>query len=510
MEVSIGKFTLESLTTGMYNEPETCYREYIQNAVDSIDCAVEQGIIESAESRIEIIVDEELQTISIKDNGVGLKSEVAGKTLLDIGNSSKTHTSNRGFRGIGRLGGLSYCRKLSFCTSAQGDNTKTLVTFDCESLKLLLVPGQNENYTLQNVIEKVTTVTVSEEQASAHYFIVRMEGVDDIETLLNLEMVRDYVSQVAPLPFKERFFWGKQINHELEEHGVIIHEYPIFIGSDFESLKQVYKPYKLTLDISSRSVSSKDEIYGISYYSVLDNADNLLAYGWFADTDYLGTLTDDSISGIRVRVGNILIGSGKTLSPYFKESRFNGWVIGELYIITPSLIPNARRDDFERNDIFTEFEKGVRNTVGTVVSERVRRASKERNNPTQKTINKTEKEISNVETVLTTGFNSSYEKEQIIERLDSLVKEVRAIPKSAGNTAVQKKVELINKLETLKTDVEGSSNYKAKTDITSDFSKAEKKIIQAMLEVLTRSFERETVDSLYKEFLSEIKHKGKK
>lgn len=56
MEISIGKFTLESLTTGMYNEPETCYREYIQNAVDAIDNAVERGIISVSESRIEIIV----------------------------------------------------------------------------------------------------------------------------------------------------------------------------------------------------------------------------------------------------------------------------------------------------------------------------------------------------------------------------------------------------------------------------------------------------------------------
>ena len=38
--------------------------------------------------------------------------------------------------------------------------------------------------------------------------------------------------------------------------------------------------------------------------------------------------------------------------------------------------------------------------------------------------------------------------------------------------------------------------------------KAEKKIIQAMLEVLTRNFERATVDSLYKEFLQELKKKG--
>lgn len=45
MEISIGKFTLESLTTGMYNEPESCFREYIQNAVDSIDMAVEKNFL---------------------------------------------------------------------------------------------------------------------------------------------------------------------------------------------------------------------------------------------------------------------------------------------------------------------------------------------------------------------------------------------------------------------------------------------------------------------------------
>lgn len=32
-----GMYLLETLTAGMYNEPLSIYREYIQNAVDSID-----------------------------------------------------------------------------------------------------------------------------------------------------------------------------------------------------------------------------------------------------------------------------------------------------------------------------------------------------------------------------------------------------------------------------------------------------------------------------------------
>lgn len=171
-EIEIDKFTLESLTTGMYNNPEIVYREYIQNAVDSFDNAVSQNLMRFDDCRIEIIVDGDRQEISIKDNGTGIAKEFAVKTLLDIGSSTKTHISNRGFRGIGRLGGLSYCKKLSFCTSAQNELEKTLVTFDCAKLKELLILGQAIEYNLQKVISAVTEVNVLSEQASAHYFII--------------------------------------------------------------------------------------------------------------------------------------------------------------------------------------------------------------------------------------------------------------------------------------------------------------------------------------------------
>ena len=39
-DVSVGKFTLESLTTGMYSDARIVYREYIQNSVDSLENAV--------------------------------------------------------------------------------------------------------------------------------------------------------------------------------------------------------------------------------------------------------------------------------------------------------------------------------------------------------------------------------------------------------------------------------------------------------------------------------------
>lgn len=510
MDISVGKFTLESLTTGMYNEPESCFREYIQNAVDSIDMAVDQNIISIDESRIEIIVDERHRTISIKDNGTGISSATARNTLLDIGNSTKLHTVNRGFRGIGRLGGLSYCKELSFCTTAFSEDVKTIVTFDCEKLKQLLVPGQGDEKTLQGVIEAVTTIEVNEEQKSAHYFIVKMEGVDDISSLLDINIVKDYISQVAPIPFRKQFYWGNEIKEELRQKGISIAEYPVFIGKSFEKLTQVFKPYKNSFYASSRAGVVKDEIFGISYFDVKDKNGMDLAYGWYADTDYSGTLVDESFSCIRVRLGNILIGSSKTLTPYFREARFNAWVLGELHIVDRDLIPNARRDDFERNETFSDFENGVRLTVGKDVPSKMRAASTARNNPVQKKIRNAEKVLTKAGSILATGFNSSHEKDQLVEDIQAIKKQVLTIPKSASAEVVQKKVTLLQDLEELEEEVANSSNYRAKNDITSEFSKREKKIIQAMLEVLTRNFERETVNSLYNEFLEELKTKGKR
>ncbi len=510
MKIEIGKFTLESLTTGMYNEPESCYREYIQNAVDSLDMVISLGMMKAEDCRIEIIVDSERREISIKDNGTGIKKDFVRKTLLDIGNSSKMHTTNRGFRGIGRLGGLSYCRKLSFCTSAIGENDKTLITFDCDKLKDLLVPGRSTEHDLQSVIEAVTDIRVMQEQSSTHYFIVKMEDVDDISSLLDLETVKDYISQVAPIPFRDRFYWGREIKSELAENGIIVTEYPVFIGESFESLFQVYKPYKNYFEANSRAGGLKDEVLGLSYFQINDNAQQMIAYGWYADTYFSGTLVDDSISGVRVRQGNIMIGNQRTLAPYFKESRFNNWVVGEIYVDSPNLIPNARRDDFEKNATFSEFTIGLRDTIGTEISDKIRSASKVRNNPIQKVLKKVERKVAKVEEVLSAGFHSAAEKEQVAANLVATRKELYAIPKNAPAEVIAQKTALVERLTSLAGDVEESTNFRAKNDIPSNFSKAEKKVVQAMMEVLSRNFERETVDSLYREFLEELKSGGKK
>ena len=157
-ELIIGKYTLESLTNGMYASPLDMYREYVQNAVDSIDEALAAGIELPDKLSIDITIDASNSVITIRDNGVGVPAESAVEILLDIGNSQKSRMTSRGFRGIGRLAGLSYCKKLTFRTSVKGEEIASVIEFDADLLKELLLPGSNDGVSVSDVIERIVTV----------------------------------------------------------------------------------------------------------------------------------------------------------------------------------------------------------------------------------------------------------------------------------------------------------------------------------------------------------------
>ena len=254
--VQVGKYTLESLTTGMYSDPKIVYREYIQNSVDSLEMAVANNLLEPQGMRIDIVINEEESVISIRDNGMGIPCAEAKETLMNVGNSKKRHSSNRGFRGIGRLGGMSYCDTLVFTTSAENEPQKTVVSFDCKKLRNLLIPGQYEDMTLSAVLSEITTVVVEPEKPEKHYFLVEMKDVSGFSDLLDIDTAKSYISQVAPLPYQSRhFIYSSQLHSFLTEKGYSIEEFPIFVGDSESDLEPLYKPNR------SRFHSDRNIIY---------------------------------------------------------------------------------------------------------------------------------------------------------------------------------------------------------------------------------------------------------
>src|SRR5947199_3823234 len=98
--VRIGKDVIELLTSGMYVSPVTIYREYIQNAADSIDEARVQGLLtEKNRDDVSITFDHAARSVVIRDTGVGINAATAVPILLAMGASPKRGTQARGFRG---------------------------------------------------------------------------------------------------------------------------------------------------------------------------------------------------------------------------------------------------------------------------------------------------------------------------------------------------------------------------------------------------------------------------
>jgi len=378
VDIVIGKNTLESLTTGMYSDAKIIYREYIQNSVDAIDEAIRLKKIKPEESFIHIFIDNKNNAISIYDNGTGIHSDKAVNNLLDIGNSSKNYYVNRGFRGIGRLAGLSYCKKLIFETSYLGEEVKTIITFDAHKLSQMLIPGNCEDHDLISVLKEITNIKKEPENKELHYFKVTLEEVENIDNIMDYDIVKEYLCQVAPLPYNlKQFPWGKEIKEKLNLLNIKLQEYNIYLEDNKHKTK-LYKIYK-DYFVSNLRRKIPDRIKDIEVKIIKDEKDNIIAFMWYAISNYYGTICDNSIKGLRYRKGNIQIGDRLTLNDIFLEERFNGWFQGEIFVLDPNLIPNARRDNFEKNESYFILKNELVK-IGEDLSRVIRDTSKNRYN----------------------------------------------------------------------------------------------------------------------------------
>ena len=164
------------------------------------------------------------------------------ENIGDIANSNKEIGKNKGFRGIGRLCGLAYCKLLKFTTSYKGENTKSIMTCDAEKMRSML--AENKKYTLDEVWETIVTYSSASEEANKHYFEVEMSQINQENTeLLDPQKVRNYLSFVAPVPYNKNFLLRGKIYNHAKELGYKIDEYCILVNGC-----QIFKEYTSTFN----------------------------------------------------------------------------------------------------------------------------------------------------------------------------------------------------------------------------------------------------------------------
>ena len=400
-----GKYILDSLSVGMYSHPLMSLREYVQNSADAVDCLPDC----QHSAPIEIAVDGRKRSLTIHDNGIGVPLSKAKSTLLNIGCSEKDPTLNRGFRGIGRLGGLAYCDELKFVTKSQGEGIVSECTWDCKKLRQLIA-DPTASVDTESLIKAVSMFKQHKYSGSFndHFFKVEMNMIHDgRNNLLNVPAIRSYLSQVAPVPFHPNFSFGQLIDNELVTRIKSYRTYSIFVNG-----QQIYKPYA---DVVTLSKGSSETVKNVNFVE-LQGESGILGFGWLGDLSLQGTVSASTgMDGLRLRYGNILIGNKETLSGFFRERRFNNYLIGEIHVCVNELVPNSRRDDFEDSAVKDEFNNAFIREIGIPFSRRIRYLSNERS----KEKNSTGADIlfKNASRIVAQGYLSELQKEEIIKNL---------------------------------------------------------------------------------------------
>lgn len=313
-DAKIGKDVIESLTLGMYEDCRFIFREYIQNAADQVDKAVKMSLLEKGADEIHIQIDRDKRIITVEDNATGIPQNRVMPILRNVAHSTKTRGVDKGFRGIGRLGGLGYCSKLKFVTSYAGEDVKSIMTWDADLLKLIINDRDNDAEA-KDVLMAVTDIRTEKEEISEHYFKVILEDITS-DDLLDIDGVRDYLSMVAPVDIDSKFIYRNKINQYMKEHGLTVDTYNIFINGE-----QIYKPYtNYIYEDNHGGKKQVDDILGVEFLMGKDQNDNIIYWGWYSLSRLNGQMKPKNIArGIRLRKENIQIGDEEICKKFFSK-----------------------------------------------------------------------------------------------------------------------------------------------------------------------------------------------
>ena len=375
-EVFVGKDVLELLSSSMYVNPLSIFREYIQNAADAIDDATAVGLLPSTdEGCIEINLDHIDRRVVIRDNGSGLPNNEFPERMLSFGASEKRGTDARGFRGVGRLSGLGYVQQLVFRSRAKGDTKVFEATWDGRVIKRMLAATDSSADLRKIVREAITFNKLDPDKYPEHFFEVELVKPRRIgnDRLLNEIEIEAFLSQVCPCPFSPKFSFGEEITKLLTPYGRAGKSYRIHIN---DAKEPVYRPYRNCVEYSETKQST---LRDLETFEIKNDDGEPAAIGWLIHHDYQGSIpSSQCVRGLRARVGNIQIGHDRLFLDVFPEERFCSWSIGEVHVLDGRVVPNGRRDEFESNAHIDNIVTHLR-PVGARIARECRVSSQKRN-----------------------------------------------------------------------------------------------------------------------------------
>jgi len=378
--IEVGSFFLETMTTGMYEDPFHCIREYIQNGFDAIQDAVRQGIISADDGRVLISLggSQRSPSLSVRDNGTGIPTDRAYSTLVSLGASRKTPALHAGFRGIGRLAGIAYATTLRFTTSAAGEEIATVVEYDCGRIRGYFSPGA-EPVDVRDVMRSSVTTSKKPAAADEHFTEVEMLGLVNLgKEFVDLTKLQPYLRTISPVEYSDSFDYADRIRALADGFGAPLATVHIELRQKKER-KPILKPYKNSYPTYKKTTFSK--LHNIETFTSPEHG----WFGWIGVSNFPGEIVDEMAEGVRFRIKNIQVGDAgiieglaEELTAAGSEKRLQPWAVGEIFLTNPKVVPNARRDGFEDSAAWRDVRREIKELVVRRIIKLVRSASSTR------------------------------------------------------------------------------------------------------------------------------------
>lgn len=359
----IGIDLLKMLMLQLYSNPRCIYREYIQNALDSINEAVKTGILaQEKDGRVSISITK--NDICIEDNGTGIRSDRAVKILTDIANSVKNGVDTAGQFGVGRLSGGGYCEVLEFETTYMGEDVSTIVSLDTMALRDL-IDKKKTDISAEDAMRIICTTRTVPAKKEDHKFTVRLKNViNSREILLDVDEIKNYITEYAPIDYSVLF--NSLINNCLQTEFVKRHKKIDKIRVSLNDYSDIEKGYGVKI------VGTDDPIEKIRYFELPKHPKyGSLGWGWYAVTEFSIQINEekDNCAGIRLRKHNISLDKN-ILNSCFKESRGNKYFYGEIFITNDNIVPDSGRQGLaageEADALIAEIKRYFADTLRQV------------------------------------------------------------------------------------------------------------------------------------------------
>lgn len=421
----IGKDQMRQYMGSLYENSMVVYREYLQNACDAVEQALQKKLIPNRrQANIAVNIDRYNRTITIEDVGIGIERKNIGDYLVSVASSQKYGQGLVGSHGIGRLNGANYCDEIIYETSFSGEPIKSTLVWDVKRAREIC-KDDSLDWDVTKIIDTVTDLKEAEpEEVERHYCKVTLVNVND-ESLLDQKAVINYIEQIVSVDYSTEFkdnvrtpALSKPKNVEFKERFGKLWVYQITVND---------------VPIQKTYASEYNDIVlgGMQLFVLKDEKTHEeLAWGWYALNRKAEQMKDAPFSFIRARHHNFQIGRDDLLNSYHKTQTAPAYVVGEVHVTHPNIRPTATRDGIEGGPDRVKFERALRKFLIRVY-ERYDKASHFRSEVVGK-IGSAKTEISRLKLKLK-GEDDAEEKKKIRKNIkeieENLTKASKALPK---------------------------------------------------------------------------------